>query len=49
MENEKKIKYRACVPPEEEIVISGISGIFPKARNVHILSDKLYNKVITNI
>lgn len=31
--------------PGEEIVISGISGKFPNAENVQILSDKLYNKV----
>lgn len=32
---------------DDEIFISGISGIFPKARNVHELEHKLYNKVGT--
>lgn len=30
---------------DDEICISGISGNFPKARNVHELEHKLYNKV----
>lgn len=32
---------------DDEICISGVSGIFPNARNVHILEHKLYNKVGT--
>lgn len=31
---------------DDEIVISGISGKFPKAKNVAQLSHNLYNKVI---
>lgn len=31
--------------PDDEIVISGISGKFPSAKNVAEFSDKLYNKV----
>lgn len=31
--------------PDDEIVISGISGKFPNARNVSIFAEKLYNKV----
>lgn len=29
---------------EEEIVVSGISGRFPKSKNVHEFSENLYNK-----
>lgn len=32
---------------DDEIVISGISGKFPKANNLNELSHNLYNKVIT--
>jgi hypothetical protein len=31
--------------PEEDIVISGISGRFPDSDNVHMLRDNLMNKV----
>jgi acyl transferase domain-containing protein len=31
--------------PQEEIVISGISGYFPESRNVYQLQDNLFNKV----
>lgn len=31
--------------PEDDIVISGISGRFPNARNMHEFEHKLYNKV----
>lgn len=33
------------VTPDDEIVISGISGKFPKAKNVSEFADNLYNKV----
>lgn len=33
---------------DDEIVISGISGKFPMAKNVHELSHNLYNKVIND-
>lgn len=45
MDKEVKGSLREFVTPDREIVISGLSGIFPKARNVHILAEKLYNKV----
>jgi hypothetical protein len=32
--------------PEDEIVITGVSGRFPNADNVAEFSDNLYNKVI---
>lgn len=35
--------YPACA--DDEIVISGIAGKFPNAKNVSELSQKLYNKV----
>lgn len=31
--------------PDDEIVISGISGKFPKSKNVAEFADNLYNKV----
>jgi fatty acid synthase, animal type len=31
--------------PEDEIVISGISGRFPSSRNMHDFAHNLYNKV----
>lgn len=31
--------------PDDEIVITGISGKFPKAKNLTELSHNLYNKV----
>lgn len=35
--------YPACA--DDEIVITGIAGKFPNAKNVSELSQKLYNKV----
>lgn len=32
--------------PEDEIVISGVSGRFPNSINMHQFSHNLYNKVI---
>jgi hypothetical protein len=41
-----KQSYRAfAASPDEEIVISGIAGRFPKSANVAEFSDNLYNKV----
>ncbi len=41
-----KVSYRAfATSPDEEIVISGIAGRFPKSANVAEFSDNLYNKV----
>jgi fatty acid synthase len=31
--------------PQEEVVISGISGCFPLSENVYQLQDNLFNKV----
>jgi acyl transferase domain-containing protein len=31
--------------PQEEVVISGISGYFPQSENVYQLQDNLFNKV----
>ena len=36
---------RVKVDPEDEIVISGIAGRFPKSHNVAELSDNLFNKI----
>jgi hypothetical protein len=49
-----KVSYRAfAASPDEEIVISGIAGRFPKSANVAEFSDNLYNKVfdsnLTNV
>jgi hypothetical protein len=42
-----KLSYRAfAASPDDEIVISGIAGRFPKSANVAEFSDNLYNKVI---
>jgi hypothetical protein len=42
-----KVSYRAfATSPGDEIVISGISGRFPKSANVAEFSDNLYNKVV---
>ncbi|KAG5679907.1 hypothetical protein PVAND_009443 [Polypedilum vanderplanki] len=41
-----KISKRAFVSdPDEEIVISGVSGRFPRARNMNELTYNLYNKI----
>jgi hypothetical protein len=34
-----------AMSPDDEIVISGIAGRFPKSANVTEFSDNLYNKV----
>lgn len=34
---------------DENVVISGMSGLYPKARSVKELSDILYNKVRLNL
>jgi hypothetical protein len=38
--NDKKLSF------DEEIVISGMAGRFPKSANVNEFADNLYNKVI---
>jgi fatty acid synthase len=44
--NTNGVSLRAYVSdPREEIVISGVSGRFPKARNMNELSHNLYNKI----
>lgn len=46
VKNKKMTSSRIHAPsPEDEIVISGISGKFPSAKNVSEFAEKLYNKV----
>lgn len=46
VKNQKMTSSRIHAPsPEDEIVISGISGKFPSAKNVSEFAEKLYNKV----
>jgi fatty acid synthase len=41
-----KLFSRSCATsPDEEIVISGIAGRFPKSANVAEFAENLYNKV----
>jgi fatty acid synthase len=42
---ERRRMCRVNVDPEDEIVISGISGRFPRSHNVAELSYNLYNKI----
>jgi fatty acid synthase len=42
---ERRLMCRVNVDPEDEIVISGISGRFPRSRNVAELNYNLYNKI----
>lgn len=44
--NEPKLFSRTHpMTPEDEIVITGISGRFPSSKNMNELSHNLYNKV----
>ncbi|XP_023313670.1 fatty acid synthase-like [Trichogramma pretiosum] len=44
-DSEPRIRKLAPVPPEEEIVISGISGRFPDSNNMKHFEENLMNKV----
>lgn len=48
---EKRKLFSRIYPttPDDEIVISGISGRFPSSANMNEFSYNLYNKVITKI
>ncbi|XP_037041706.1 fatty acid synthase-like isoform X2 [Bradysia coprophila] len=42
----RKIMSRAqAVPPEDDICIAGISGVFPKCNDINELEHNLYNKI----
>lgn len=44
--NDSRIQARARASnPDDEIVISGVSGKFPNAQNVEEFKKNLYNKV----
>lgn len=45
MEYRKEVGPNVKVPPEEEIVISGISGRFPNSDNMKQLQENLMNKL----
>ncbi|XP_014480274.1 PREDICTED: fatty acid synthase-like, partial [Dinoponera quadriceps] len=45
MESSKRFNTYIRVPPEEEIVISGISGRFPNSDNMKQLQENLMNKM----
>jgi fatty acid synthase, animal type len=44
-ENQKLYSRVYPLTPEDEIVISGISGRFPNSKNISDFGDNLYNKV----
>ncbi|XP_032664083.1 fatty acid synthase-like [Odontomachus brunneus] len=44
MENSKRFNPYVKVPPDEEIVISGIAGRFPNCDNIKMLQEHLLNK-----
>ena len=41
----RRVLTKATINPEDEIVISGISGRFPNSDNMHDFAHNLYNKV----
>lgn len=41
----RKTRRVICEDPDDEIVISGISGRFPNSANVAEFANNLYNKV----
>lgn len=45
MAQERKVLNRVIDDPDEEIVISGISGRFPNSDNMFEFEHHLYNKV----
>lgn len=45
-QNQKLFSRVYPLKPEDEIVISGISGRFPSSSNMHDFANNLYNKVI---
>lgn len=45
MEDNKRFNPYVKVPPDEEIVISGIAGRFPDSDNIKLLQENIMNKI----